>query len=60
VCAALERLGAEYLLTAPGLLWNGDPQAESFAAIDRTDPAAIGTEVARVGDAALHRITACA
>ncbi|BDZ45899.1 hypothetical protein GCM10025866_18080 [Naasia aerilata] len=59
VCAALGRLGAEYLFVAPGLLWNGDPQAGAFAAIDRTDPAAIGEEVAREGDAALYRITAC-
>ncbi|WP_210480561.1 DUF6541 family protein [Naasia sp. SYSU D00948] len=59
VCEALDRLGATHVLVSPGLLWNGDPQAELFAGIDRTDPAALGPEVARSGDATLHRITAC-
>lgn len=59
VCAALGRLGAQYLMVSPGLLWNGDPQAGFFAGIDRADPNSIGTEVARVGEAAVYRINAC-
>jgi hypothetical protein len=59
VCAALDRLGARYLFTSSGLLWNGDPQANAYQGIDRTRPEAIGKEVARNGDSALYLITTC-
>lgn len=59
VCAALDRLGAKFLLTSDGLLWGGDPQAGAFAGIDWTEPERVGELVAREGGSALYRITEC-
>ena len=59
VCAALDRLGVSYLFASDGLLWNGNPQAELYAAIDRAAGAPGFEQIARSGGSALYRITAC-
>lgn len=58
VCAALDTLGARYLIVDPGRLWGGNPQADQFAQLDSVDPTAV-REIAREGDAVLYEITAC-
>ncbi len=58
VCAALDSLGARYLIVDPGRLWGGNPQADRFAQLDSVDPTAV-SEIARDGDAVLYEITAC-
>lgn len=60
VCDALNRLRVTHLFASAGLLWNGDPQAAQFAAIDRAAGAPGFTLVAQWGDSALYRIDACA
>ncbi|BDI21612.1 DUF6541 family protein [Herbiconiux sp. L3-i23] len=59
ICAALDRLDAHYLFASDGLLWNGDPQAEEFAAISRAADAPGFTLVAEEGGSRLFRISAC-
>ena len=59
VCAALDRLGVSYLFASEGLLWNGDPQADLYAAIDRAAGAPGFQQIARSGGSTLYRITAC-
>lgn len=60
VCAALDRLDANYLFTDPELLWGGDAQAAVFAGIDRAPGSIELDEVARSGSSVLYRIAACA
>jgi hypothetical protein len=59
VCAALDRLGAHYLFASDGLLWNGDPQAVQYEAVDRAAGAAGFELIAQEGTSRLYRITAC-
>ncbi len=59
VCAALDRLNAHYLLSSPGRLWGGDPQASFFDAVDRAAGQPGFAEIARRGDAVLYEIDEC-
>lgn len=59
VCAALDRLGVDYLLHSEGMLNGGDATALYFAGVDRAASAPGFTEIARDGGTALYRIDAC-
>lgn len=59
VCAAVQRLGIEHVLTDPGMLWGSPVEAEFYAGIDRAAGAPFLEEVARAGDTVLWRVADC-
>lgn len=59
VCAAVDRLGLHYVLTDLSLLWGDPAEAALYSGIDRAAGSGVLSEVARSGDTALSRITAC-
>ncbi len=60
VCDAARQLGATFVFTTDEILGDGGDAAAFYSGIDRAiDVPGIMTEVAREGDAALYRLTAC-